>query len=68
MLWPILIVVAANTAYHISAKSTPANVNSFASLTVTYVVARFVQPACFFVTSGQKNRFHCIAGLIFLAK
>ncbi|EGW37756.1 hypothetical protein DOT_4149 [Desulfosporosinus sp. OT] len=35
MLWPILIVVAANAIYNSSAKSTPTNINSFASLSVT---------------------------------
>ena len=27
MIWPILIVVGANTVYNVSAKSTPSNVN-----------------------------------------
>ena len=39
MLWPILIVIAANAIYNISAKSTPANINLFASLSVTYLIA-----------------------------
>ena len=34
MIWPLLVVVGANTVYNISAKSTPADVNSFASLAV----------------------------------
>ena len=32
MLWPVLVVVGANTIYHISAKSTPEGFNPFASL------------------------------------
>ena len=55
MLWPILIVVAANTIYNISAKSTPATVNSFASLSVTYLIAMICSTVMYFVTSGQKN-------------
>lgn len=38
MLWPILLVVAANTVYNISAKSTPVNINLFASITLTCVL------------------------------
>jgi drug/metabolite transporter (DMT)-like permease len=55
MLWPILIVVAANTIYNISAKSTPANINSFASLSVTYLIAFIYSIFLFFVTSEKKN-------------
>lgn len=55
MLWPILIVVAANTIYQISAKSTPANINSFASLSVTYLIAMILSIIMYFVTSEQKN-------------
>ena len=55
MLWPILIVVAANTIYNISAKSTPAAINSFASLSVTYLIAMICSTVMYFVTSGQKN-------------
>ena len=55
MLWPILIVVAANTIYNISAKSTPAAINSFASLSVTYLIAMICSTVMYFVTSEQKN-------------
>ncbi|EHQ89075.1 EamA family transporter [Desulfosporosinus youngiae] len=55
MLWPILIVVAANTIYNISAKSTPANINSFASLSVTYLIAMICSVIMYFVTSENKN-------------
>jgi drug/metabolite transporter (DMT)-like permease len=55
MLWPILIVIAANTVYNISAKSTPANVNSFASLSVTYLIAMICSIILYFVTSEKKN-------------
>ena len=36
---PILLVVISNTFYHISAKSTPGDVNPLASLLVTYLIA-----------------------------
>lgn len=55
MLWPILIVVAANTIYNISAKSTPANINSFASLSVTYLIAMICSLIMYFVTSEKKS-------------
>jgi drug/metabolite transporter (DMT)-like permease len=55
MLWPILIVVAANTIYNISAKSTPENINSFASLSVTYLIAMICSLIMYFFTSEKKN-------------
>lgn len=55
MLWPVLIVVGANTLYHICAKSTPAGISPFASLTLTYIIAGIVSFAMFFITSDQKN-------------
>lgn len=57
MLWPILVVVAANAIYNISAKSTPENLNSFASLSVSYIVAAVCSLILFFATSPQKNLF-----------
>ena len=47
MIWPILIVVGANTFYHICAKSTPEGVNAFASLTITYLVGAAFSAAAF---------------------
>ena len=55
MLWPLLIVVGANTIYNISTKSTPANVNAFASLAMTYVMAALSSVILFFLTSDSKN-------------
>lgn len=54
-LWPIFMVVGANTLYNIAAKSTPAEVNSFASLTVAYLVAAAASLGMFFATSQTKN-------------
>lgn len=39
---PIFIVVFSNTFYHISAKSTAQDANSFASLFITYTVAAII--------------------------
>ena len=55
MLWPVLVVVGANTIYHISAKSTPEGFNPFASLVLTYAIAGAVSLIMFFLTSEQKN-------------
>ncbi|MFA5527705.1 MAG: EamA family transporter [Peptostreptococcales bacterium] len=57
MLWPILMVVTANTIYNISAKSTPTNINSFASLSVTYLTAMICSLFMYFITSENKNLF-----------
>lgn len=55
-LWPVLLVVASNTAYHISAKETPQAVNAFLSLTVTYLVGAVFTVALYFTTSsGQQS-------------
>ena len=55
MLWPVLIVIGANTFYNICAKSTPADINSFASLAVTYLLSAVLCIVFFFFTSEQKN-------------
>ena len=56
-IWPIIIVVSANTFYNICTKSVPENANSFAALTVTYAVAAVISLVMFFITSEQKNFF-----------
>lgn len=55
MVWPVLVVVGANTLYHTCAKSTPGDISPFASLALTYLIAGAVSFAMFFLTSGQKN-------------
>ena len=58
MLWPILVVVGANTIYHTCAKSTPENISPFASLALTYLIAGVVSLIMFFVTGDNKNILH----------
>ena len=53
--WPILLVAIANTTYNICAKSTPANINPFATLCITYLVAACSCVGMFFLTSPVKN-------------
>ena len=38
-IWPIALVVVCNTLYQICAKGVPNDMNPFASLTITYLVA-----------------------------
>lgn len=55
MLWPILVVVGANTLYNICAKSTPSGINAFASLSVSYFVAMLCSLGLYFATGAQKS-------------
>ena len=51
----MLIVICANTVYNISTKSTPTEINSFASLTVTYTVAAVTSLILFFITAENRD-------------
>ncbi|MBV7276867.1 EamA family transporter [Clostridium sp. PL3] len=55
LFWPIIIVVAANTLYNISAKLTPNEVHPLASLSITYFTATLLSVLLFFITSENKN-------------
>ena len=55
MIWPLLIVVGANTVYNISAKSTPSSINAFASLAVSYAIGMVFSVIMFYITSDSKN-------------
>ena len=52
---PIVLIVTSNVFYNISAKSTPSNVNSFASLTITYLVAAAVSAFLLVCTTVGKD-------------
>ncbi len=54
-VWPIALVVLANTSYQICTKSVPAGMNPFASLTVTYLVGAATSAILFFVLGAEKN-------------
>ena len=53
MIWPMLIVVTANTFYNIIAKHTPEDVNAFFTLTVTYLTAAVISFVIFLFTSNS---------------
>lgn len=54
-IWPIALVVAANTLYQICSKSVPDNLDPFASLTVTYLVSALVSFILYWAMSGNVN-------------
>ncbi len=55
LYWPVLLVVLSNVFYNICAKSTPNNLNPFAGLTVTYLVAAVASAIAFFTLSPSGN-------------
>ncbi len=52
MLWPVLLIVGSNCFYHVCAKSMPAEVNPFASLTLTYLVGALISALIFLFSTG----------------
>lgn len=55
MLWPMLLVVFANSVYNICAKSTPENANAFGCLTATYLTAALLSAVFFLLTTHGRN-------------
>lgn len=58
MYWPIGLAVLAEVMYQISSKSTPHDLNPFASLTITYLIGAAVSAGIFFIMSKGGNIFH----------
>lgn len=48
-VWPIALVIVANTVYQICAKSVPESMDPLASLTVTYLVSAAASALLYFV-------------------
>ncbi len=63
LLWPIMTVVAANCLYNVCAKQTPGDVNTFASLSVTYLIASAMSLVAFFLSGAHKSFLHEAAKL-----
>lgn len=57
MIYPILIIVASNVLYNICTKQTPNEINAFATLTITYLIAAAVSFVSFFISAKGKNIF-----------
>lgn len=54
-VWPIALVIISNVVYQICAKSVPADMNPFASLTITYLVGAACSGILFFVLGRGTN-------------
>ncbi len=55
LIFPMILVILANTMYNICAKSTPGDVDPFATLIVTYFIAMIVTIILFFVIARPEN-------------
>ena len=54
-IWPIALVVVCNTLYQVCAKSVPAEMDPFASLTITYLVGALASFALYFGLNRSGN-------------
>ncbi len=54
-IWPLALVICANTFYQIAAKSVPEKLDPLASVTVTYVVGAVICTAMYFLTNRDAN-------------
>lgn len=55
MIWPIAVIVISNIFYNVCAKSTPADINPFAALTVTYGVGALLSVVSYFISAHGGN-------------
>ena len=54
-IWSLLIIVFSNTLYQICAKGIPEQMNTYASMTITYAVATLFSALAFFDTTKGGN-------------
>ena len=54
-VWPIALVILSNMIYQICAKSTPAEMNPLASLTITYLIGAAASVILYFVLNPGGN-------------
>ena len=57
-IWPVAIIVFSNILYQICAKGIPEQMNTYASMTVTYAVATVFSALMFFITTKGGNILH----------
>ena len=50
--WPIALIVLSNVIYNVCSKSTPADVNPLASLTITYLVGALFSGVLYFALNS----------------
>lgn len=55
MIWPIALVVLSNIIYHVCFKSIQKEMNTIASMTITYLVGVIYSTIVFFLTSKENN-------------
>ena len=55
MIWPIALVVFSNIIYQICAKSIPKDMDTMASMTITYLVGAVCSAIMFFVMNRNGN-------------
>lgn len=55
LIWPVAIIVLSNILYQICAKGIPSQMNTYASMTVTYAVATIFSALMFFITTKGGN-------------
>lgn len=55
LIWPVFIIVFSNILYQICAKGIPEQMNTYASMTVTYAVATLFSALMFFLTTKGGN-------------
>jgi len=55
LYWPIALIVLSNVFYNVCSKSTPAEINPFASLTITYVIGALFSGVMYFALNKGGN-------------
>lgn len=55
LIWPAAIIVFSNIIYQICAKGIPEQMNTYASMTVTYAVATIFSAIMYFITTKGGN-------------
>ena len=55
MIWPIALVVLSNIIYQVCAKSVPKEMNTMATMTITYLVGAVCSAIVFFLTNKDSN-------------
>lgn len=60
-IWPLAIIVFFNIMYQVCAKGVPSQMNTYASMSVTYGVATLVSIVAYFITSKGQNIFKALA-------
>lgn len=57
-IWPIALVVISNIIYQICAKSVPKDMDTMASMTITYLVSACCSAIMYFLINKNGNLIH----------